>query len=101
MLLHKKQCLDTINSHTLTGEKPCINEGFHVLLMHRKVTFNMIAPGPLKLFHHTHFIGHNTINWWCTTYVSVTNPYKMDPLKKCSGRVLKHVPNGERPLLYS
>ena len=45
----------------------CINKGFLVLLMHRKLTFNMIVPGPVKLFCHTLtiFNCHNTINWWC------------------------------------
>ena len=38
----------TINSHALTGENPCVNKGFHVLLMHGKVIFNMIVPGSLK-----------------------------------------------------
>ena len=66
----------TVNSRTLTGEKPCINKGFLVPLMHRKLTFNMIVPGPLKLFRHTFFHCHNTINWWCN------KPIKTDPLKK-------------------
>ena len=43
-LLHKKQC--HINSHALTGEKPCINKAIHALLMHDYVTFNMLVPGP-------------------------------------------------------
>ena len=55
----------TVNSRALTGEKPCINKGFLVPFMHRKLTFNMIVPGPLKLFRHTLFNCHNTINWWC------------------------------------
>ena len=78
----------TVNSRALTSEKPCINKGFLVPLMHRKLTFNMIVPGPLKLFRHTLFNCHNTINWWCN------RPIKMDPLKKrrrCSGRVLNYV----------
>ena len=66
----------TVNSRTLTGEKPCINKGFLVPLKHRKLTFNMIVPGPLKLFRHTLFNCHNTINWLCN------RPIKMDPLKK-------------------
>ena len=66
----------TVNSRALTGEKPCINKGFLVPLKHRKLTFNMIVPGPLKLFRHTLFNCHNTINWWCN------RPIKMDPLKK-------------------
>ena len=73
----------TVNSRALTGEKQCINKGFLVLLKHRKLTFNMIVPGPLKLFRHTLFNCHNTINWWCN------RPIKMNPLKKrrrCSGR---------------
>ena len=53
----------TVNSRALTGEKSCINKGFLVLLMHRKLTFNMIVPGPLKLFRHTLLNCHNTINW--------------------------------------
>ena len=69
----------TVNSHALTAEKPCINKGFLELLMHRKLTFNMIVPGPLKLFRHTLFNCHNTINWWCN------RPIKMDPLKKMLG----------------
>ena len=63
----------TINSHALTGEKPCINKGFLVPFKHRKLTFNMIVPGPLKLFRHTFFNCHNTIHWWCN------RPIKMDP----------------------
>ena len=35
-----------INSHALTGEKPCINKEFHSLLMHGYATFNMVIPGP-------------------------------------------------------
>ena len=73
----------TVNSRALTGEKPCINKGFLVPLKHRKLTFNMIVPGPLKLFRHTLFNCHNAINWWCNRRI------KMDPLKKkrrCSGR---------------
>ena len=66
----------TVNSCALTGEKPCINKGFLVPLKHRKLTFNMIVPGPLKLFRHTLFNCHNTINWWCN------RPIQMDPLKK-------------------
>ena len=66
----------TLNSRALTGEKPCINKGFLVPLKHRKLTFNMFVPGPLKLFRHTPFNCHNTINWWCN------GPIKMDPLKK-------------------
>ena len=38
-----------------------------VPLMPRKLTFNMIVPGPLKLFRHTLFNCHNTINWWCNS----------------------------------
>ena len=34
-----------INSHALTGEKPCINKAIHALLMHGYATFNMIIPG--------------------------------------------------------
>ena len=66
----------TVNSHALTGQKPCINKGFLVPLKHRKLTFNMIVPGPLKLFHHTLFNCHNTIYWWCNRLI------KIDPLKK-------------------
>ena len=66
----------TVNSRALTGENPCINKGFLVPLKHRKLTFNMIVPGPLKLFRHTLFNCHNIINWWCI------RPIKMDPLKK-------------------
>ena len=61
----------TVNSRVLTSEKPCINKGFLVMLMHRKLTFNMIVPGPLKLFRHILFTCHNTIIG-CV----------MDPLKK-------------------
>ena len=90
----------TINSHALTGEKPCINKGFLVPLKHRKLTFNMIVPGPLKLFRHTLFNCHNTMNWWCN------RPIKMDQLKKKKkkkllGRGLNPVFLGEGPLLYS
>ena len=35
-----------INSHALTGEKPCINKAIHVLLMHGYATFNMPVSGP-------------------------------------------------------
>ena len=66
----------TVNSRALTGEKLCINKDFLVPLKHRRLTFNMIVPGPLKLFRHTLFNCHNTINWWCN------RPIKMDPLKK-------------------
>ena len=59
----KKTVSYTVNSRALTGEKPCINKGFLVLLMRRKLTFNMIVPGPLKLFRHTLLNCHNTINW--------------------------------------
>ena len=90
-----------VNSRALTGEKRCINKGFLVPLKHRKLTFNMIVPGPLKLFGHTLFNCHNTINWWSN------RPIKMDPLKKKKkkkkvlGRVLNPVFLGESPLLYS
>ena len=66
----------TVNRHVLTGENLCIINGFLVPLMHRKLTFSMIVPGPLKLFRHILFKCHNTINWWCNI------PIKMDPLKK-------------------
>ena len=91
----------TVNSRALTGEKPCINKGFLVPLKHRKLTFNMIVPGPLKLFRHTLFNCHNTINWWSN------RPIKMDPLKKKKkkkkmlGQILNPVFLGESPLLYS
>ena len=78
----------TVNSRALTGEKPCINKGFLGLLTHRKLTFNMIVPGPLKLLRLTpfnHVNCHSTINWWCN------RPIKIDPLKNCSGRVLNSV----------
>ena len=61
----------TVNSRALTGEKPCINKAFLVLLMHRKLTFNMIVPGPLKLFRHALFNCHNTINWWCIRLIRI------------------------------
>ena len=35
-----------INSHALTGEKPCIHKAIHALLMHGYATFNMLVPGP-------------------------------------------------------
>ena len=66
----------TVNSRALTGKKWCINKGFLVLLMHRKLTFNMIAPGPQKLFRHTLFNCHNIIHWWCN------RPIKNGPIKK-------------------
>ena len=65
-----------INSRALTGENPCINKGFLVPLMHRKLTFNMIVPGPLKLFRHTLFNCHNTINWWCNRPIKWTHYIK-------------------------
>ena len=34
-----------INSHALTGKKPCINNAIHTLLMHDYATFNMLIPG--------------------------------------------------------
>ena len=71
--LNQRYC---IKGSVLTGEKPCINKGFLVLLMHRKFIFNMIVPGALKLFRNSLFYCHNTINWWCN------RPIKMDPLKK-------------------
>ena len=66
----------TVNSRALTGGKPCINKGLLVPLMHRKLTFNMIVPGPLKLFRHTLFNCHNTMNWWCN------RTHKNGPVKK-------------------
>ena len=63
VIAFKKKVSYTANSRALTGEKPCINKDFLVLLMHRKLTFNMIVPGPLKLFRHTLLNCHNTINW--------------------------------------
>ena len=33
ILLHKKQC-HIMNSHALTGGKPCFNKAIHALLMH-------------------------------------------------------------------
>ena len=53
----------SVISSALVGEKPCINMGFHALLMHEKVIFNVTVSGPLKIFHHTPFIGQNTINY--------------------------------------
>ena len=38
--------LHVINSHALTGEKPCINKAIHALLMHGYATFSMSIPGP-------------------------------------------------------
>ena len=32
------------NSRALTGEKPCINNAFHALLMHGYATFNILVP---------------------------------------------------------
>ena len=84
----------TFNSRVLIGEKACINKDFLLPLKHRKLTFNIIVPGPLKLFRHTLFNCHNTIKLWCN------RPIKIDPLKKkrkkkrkrrCSGRVLNPV----------
>ena len=69
-----------VNSRALTGEKPRINKGFLVPLKHRKLTFNMIVPGPLKLFRHTLFNCHNTINWWSD------RPIKKKKKKKRSAR---------------
>ena len=64
-------------------------------------TVNMIVPGLPKTFLHSPFIDHSTINWWCATYVSVTDPYKMDPLKKrCSGRILNSDPLGDSSTFY-
>ena len=76
----------TVNSRALTGEKPCINKRFLVPLKHRKLNFNMIVPGPLKLFRHTLFNCHNTINWWSN------RPIKMDPLKKKRKKKKKKMP---------
>ena len=61
-----------------------LNKGYHVLLMLRKITFNMIVPGPLKLFRHRRYISDNTINWWyATQYLCFCNgPIKIDPFKK-------------------
>ena len=69
----------TVNSRALTGEKPCINKGFLVPLKHRKLTFNMIVPGPLKLFRHTLSNCHITINWWCNRLIKKK--------RRCSGWV--------------
>ena len=33
-----------INSHALTGEKPCINKAIHAVLMHGYATFNTTGP---------------------------------------------------------
>ena len=71
-VIGKKSVSYTFNSRALTGEKLCINKGFLVLLMHRKLTFNMIVSGPLKLFRHTPLNCHNTI--------------KMKTVKKKDGR---------------
>ena len=68
----------TVTSRALTGEKPCINKGFLVLLMHRKLTFNMIAPGPLKLFRHILYNCHNTINWWSNRSIKRAHSKKKD-----------------------
>ena len=38
-----------INSHALTGEKPCINKVIHALLMHGYATFNMTVPGHIAV----------------------------------------------------
>ena len=69
------------NSHALTHEKLCINKGFHVLLMHRKINFIMIIPGPLQLFPHTPFVGHNTQKL-VVCYPCFCNPPKNGPIKK-------------------
>ena len=61
-ILHKKQCRTLLLAMHKTGEKPCINKGYHALLMHRKITFIMIVPDPLQLFRHTALMCHNTKN---------------------------------------
>ena len=40
-----KSSAHVINSRALTGEKPCINNAIHALLMHGYATFNMLIPG--------------------------------------------------------
>ena len=76
----------TVNSRALTCEKPCINKVFLVLLKHRKLTFNMIVPGPLKLFRHTLFNCHNTINWWCNRLIKMDASIKKKKKKKEDAR---------------
>ena len=44
-IIAQKAMSHVINSHALTGEKPCINKAIHALLMHGYVTFNMLVPG--------------------------------------------------------
>ena len=74
----------TINSHALTGEKPCINKGFHGMLMHRKLPFNMIVPGPLILFRHTLYLSQ--YNKLVVFFLCFYNrPIKLGPLKKMLG----------------
>ena len=90
-----------MKSRALTCEKPHINKEFLVLLMHRKTVFNMSVPGPLKLFRHAATIGDGAINWWCDTYVSITDLFKKEQKEGgggrktiCSGRALNPVPLG-------
>ena len=44
--INASKAVSHVNSHALTGEKPCINKAIHVLLMHGYATFNMIVLGP-------------------------------------------------------
>ena len=72
MLLHKKQCR-TLLAAVHLPVKSRVAEEFLAPLMHRKTVFNMIVPGPLRLFRHAPFIGDGAINCWSATYVSVTD----------------------------
>ena len=79
-----------INSHALTGEKPCFNKAIQTLLMHSYAIFNMTIPGPQI----------------CCRYVMCTSrPYKehskwkfhsRDIIEKAiqnSARKMRHVAN--------
>ena len=72
-------------SRALNGEKPCIKKGFYVLLMHRKLIFNMIVPGPLKLYRlyrsqYNKLVVCNLC--FCNGPIKSVDPLKMDPFKK-------------------
>ena len=47
-IIASKAVPNAINSRALNGEKPCINNEIHALLMHGQAIFNMLVPGLRK-----------------------------------------------------
>ena len=69
----------------------------------QKNSFQYDRTGP-QLFHHAPFIGDGAINWWCATYVSVTDPLKKErnegEKKTCPGRAFNPGPLGHSAAFY-